>query len=495
MHLAGIAGGERALSTCSTCGEVIRDFGMTGLGETLLPSDGELAPFCPHCGAHADAVPPVLVDGRYQVHSELGRGGMGVVYLATDLGLQRSVALKMISPKYADDPEWVSGFHKEAVALASIRNPHVVQIYAFGGHEQAYFFAMEYVRGRNLRRILSEHRSHGEAVPVHRALTILAQLGEGLDAVHATGLVHRDVKPENIVIEEDTGRPVLVDFGLAVPSATTTEMFEGGTPDYMAPEQTWFAPFGSVITPRTDVYALGCVAFEMLTGRVVFEGDDQRAVVRAHVEKPARPASSVRVNLAPFDEAFERALAKSPQDRYASCPDLVRALAAAGDAWQRNEKAITELPPPPPPASSALLDAYRVLVVDDDPSFRRFATRAVQLAFYGAMPRITAVDSGAAAIASAARNPPDLVLLDFDMPELDGVDTLSRLRALPGGERARVVMMSGNAGGSDRWRFSILGVNDFVDKPVDLEQLVQAISAIAVRAGWREDELGASVLG
>ena len=442
---------------------------------------------CPRCGAKNQGAPMVLVvDGRYRVDSELGRGGMGIVYLATDMGLCRSVALKVISPEWGRDREWTMALQKEAVALASIRSQHVVQVYAFGRHQESHFFAMEYVRGRSLRQILAEHRRHNATIPLHRALTIVARLAEGLDAVHAAGLVHRDVKPDNIVIEEDTGRPVLVDFGLAVPSATLTATFEGGTPNYMAPEQSWFAPTGSVITPRTDVYALGCIAFEMLSGRVPFDEVNPHRVARAHAMKPVPAISSVRADLVVFDSVLRRALSKDPSERQEACIALASALASAGEIQQRKDRIVSlELPPP---SIDAISGAHRVLVVDDDPSFLKFATRAVQLAFYGMPLRITAIDSGAAALARAAREPPDLVLLDFDMPGLDGLDTLSRLRALPHGARARVVVLSGKVGDEDRWRFSVLGVNDFVSKPIDLEHLVESITALTVRAGWRERE-------
>ena len=140
------------------------------------------------------------VDGRYRVDSELGRGGMGVVYLARDTWLDRNVALKVIAPTWARDSEITARFLREAKALASIRSNYVVQVYAFGVHDGSYFFAMEYVRGRTVKQLVSEHRKHGATIQTHRALTILNRIARGLDAVHAAGILHRDVKPSNIVI-------------------------------------------------------------------------------------------------------------------------------------------------------------------------------------------------------------------------------------------------------------------------------------------------------
>jgi serine/threonine-protein kinase len=454
---------------------------------------------CDHCGTgEPPDTRPLIVDGRYEVVSELGHGGMGIVYLAEDAGLGRGVALKMIAPRWLGDDAILAGFQREAKALASIRSQYVVQVHAFGLHEGAYFFAMEYVRGRTLRRIVVEHREHHDTVPVHRSLTILHRIAQGIDAVHAAGIVHRDVKPSNVVIEEDTGRPVLVDFGLAVPSADPESALAIGTPQYMAPEQAGVGTLGASVTPRTDVYSLGIVAFEMLTGRLPFDSDDVAQLVRQHARKKPPALSSILRTLAPFDKAVARALAKDPAERYPSCTAFAEVLAAAGERWITST--LPTLPPPPPegeppsqiaPAKRsdrpglAATRPFHALVVDDSPVFRRFTVQATQLALFrhdkDRRVVVEGAGSGQEAIERAAAVPPDLVLLDFDMPGLDGVDTLSRLRALPGGGRARVVVLSGRVGAADRWRFAVLGVNHFVAKPIDFRQLVDRIEAIARR--------------
>jgi serine/threonine-protein kinase len=456
---------------------------------------------CDHCGAEPPAPAlPVVVDGRYQVESVLGRGGMGIVYLARDVGLGRQVALKMIAPRWLGDGAIVGGFQREARALASIRSQYVVQVHAFGLHEGSYFFAMEYVRGRTLRQILVEHREHGDTIPIHRTLTILNRVAQGIDAVHAAGLVHRDVKPSNIVIEEDTGRPVLVDFGLAAPSADPASALAIGTPQYMAPEQAGVGTPGAAVSRRTDVYSLAIVAYEMLTGRLPFHSQDLAQLMRQHARKPPAALSSVRRDLAAFDKAVARALAKDPEARFPSCTAFAEVLAAAGERWITST--LPTLPPPPPdsanPAPHEPAPAPRhavpppapdrtlhVLVVDDSPVFRRFTAQAAQVALARNRKDLRVVvesaGSGDEAIERALAQLPDLVLLDFDMPGLDGVDTLSRLRALPGGGRARVVVLSGRVAPADRWRFAVLGVGDFVAKPIDFPQLIDRIEAIARR--------------
>lgn len=480
------------------------------------------------------------VDGRYRVESELGRGGMGVVYLARDTWLDRHVALKMVAPTWARDGEITARFLREAKALASIRSSYVVQVYAFGLHEGSYFFAMEYVRGRTVKQILTEHREHGDRVPTHRTLTILNRIARGLDAVHAGGILHRDVKPSNIVIEEDTGRPVLVDFGLAVPEDDPAAALALGTPHYMAPEQGGVGVPGSSVSVRTDIYALGVTAFEMFTGELPFDTSDRARLMRWHARKVPPALSSKHRDLAPFDTTIARALAKDPADRYPSCTAFAEVLAAASEQWVHGN--LPTAPPPPasrpgddtplrpqkapsipadafqstPPAAfapppapepkstrvpftpsepmaavsvpsspTALARAVHVLVVDDSPVFRKFTVQAAQIAFFrrkkSRAVAVRGAGSGQEALELAALQAPDLVILDFDMPGLDGVGTLSRLREIPGGHSARVVVLSGRVSAADRWRFAALGVNEFLRKPIELRHLVDRLERIARR--------------
>jgi serine/threonine-protein kinase len=422
---------------------------------------------------------PVLIDGRYEVEAELGRGAMGVVYRARDIELGRAVALKLIAPEYARSSRVAAYLQREARALATIRSNHVVQVYASGPHKDSYFFAMEFIRGRSLETIIGEHKAHGTFVPMYRALTVLRQIARGLAAVHAAGIVHRDIKPANIVIEENTGRPVLVDFGLAVSADAHAEA--AGTPTVMAPEQGRLA-HGGIVTIRTDIYSLGCTAYKLLTGRLPFESKTIPELLRAHMTEDAKPISSLRPDLAPFDPVFARALAKNPDERYASAEELALALDQAEAQWIPPELASA------PPLSSGVFSqpgpGLRVLVVDDDDMFRAFAARAVKLAFQETPVRVLAAGSGIEALTSALHNPPNLVLLDFDMPGLDGINTLSRMRVLPGGLEARILVVSARAQEQERWRFSVLGVHEFLAKPVQLQELVDTVARIARRSGW-----------
>ncbi len=439
---------------------------------------------CPRCGA--DMTRPVLIDGRYELEAELGRGAMGVVYRARDVELGRSVALKLIAPEYARSSRVAAYLQREARALATIRSNHVVQVYASGPHKESYFFAMEFIRGRSLDSIINEHKAHGTFVPMYRALTILRQIARGLSAVHAAGIVHRDVKPANIVIEENTGRPVLVDFGLAVSADAHAE--SAGTPTVMAPEQGRLNE-GGIVTIRTDIYSLGCTAYKLLTGRLPFESKTIPELIRAHMTEEAKPVSSLRADLAPFDPVFARALAKNPDERYATAEELALALDQAESRWVPPELSGAALPTG---VFSQPGPGLRALVVDDDDMFRAFAARAVKLAFQEVPVRVLAAGSGIEALTTALHNPPNLVLLDFDMPGLDGINTLSRLRVLPGGLEARILVVSARAQEQERWRFSVLGVHDFLAKPVQLQDLVDTVARIAHRSGWMGEAVSSS---
>ncbi|MFO0760618.1 MAG: serine/threonine-protein kinase [Byssovorax sp.] len=405
------------------------------------------------------------VDERYIVEAELGHGGMGLVYLARDAWLGRRVALKVVAPRHTLDATITQSFLREATALAALRSPHIVQVYAFGAHAESYYFAMEYVCGQSLRRILQEHEKHGAVIPLHRSLTILKQLAEGLVAVHAAGLIHRDVKPSNVLVEDGTGRPVLIDFGLAVKETSASRLKLAGTPRYMAPER--FAVRGA-ITPRADLYALGCIAFELLTGHPAFF--PRKITDLPALAEHAPVPSQRRPELSPFDEVIARALAPSPADRWESCEAFAAALL---DAGRRVSGPWPDRQPSSRPGDTRL----RVLVVDDDAVIRKLASAVVQYAFSLEVV-VTTAASGMEAIERCLRDLPDILILDQEMPGLDGVDTLSRIRSMRGGNTVRVLVLSGHVADLVRWRFGSLGVGEFETKPFDPAQLAERLKSM-----------------
>lgn len=270
-----------------------------------------------------------VVDGRYSLEKILGSGAMGVVYLARDLNLDRPLALKLIARELSQDPMTIARFRREAQSLATIRHQHVVQVYAYGPHDGTYFFAMEFIDGQTLDHMLIEHEHR---LPLDQIAIILRAVASGLGAVHAKGLVHRDVKPGNIVIEFSTGRPVLVDFGLAANVRPTDgrTSFVGGTPYYMAPEQIRAGDDGAEPPgPAADQYALACMAYELLTGHPVFESKNVSAILAGHLHRLPPLLSDYNPELAPIDAPLQRALAKKAEERFESCDAFIAALEPA----------------------------------------------------------------------------------------------------------------------------------------------------------------------
>lgn len=416
-----------------------------------------------------------MIDGRYEIVRHLGNGAMGSVLLARDSGLDRKVALKLIGDLASTLPDFEARFHREAAALATIRHNNVVQVYAAGRHEGTMFFVMELVEGRDLDRIITEHLTNDAWVPTPRALSILEQAANGLHAIHLAGHVHRDFKPANVVIEEATGRPVVVDLGLA--ASIVDLQREGrtlgvGTPAYAAPEQIGDAVDARVLGPWTDVYSFACTAFELLSGRPPFVSDDINVVVVQHLTMEPPPLSRFRPELAALDPVLLRALSKDPTARFATAPELVRALRSASGITDDAPRLSDHAP---------LSDVLRVLVVDDDPDFCALIAACARIAFRDAHVQVDSVTSGALALDRLATMRPHLVLLDYQMPGLNGIETLSRLRALPFGEAIRVVVVSAH---NQQWRFSVLGVNDFITKGDSPAALTQSLRHVRDKYGF-----------
>jgi serine/threonine protein kinase len=258
----------------------------------------------------------------HRIEGVLGRGGMGVVYRATDLRLNRVVALKLITGTLSSDEDFRRRFQRESQLAASVRQQNVVTIYQAGEADGLLFVTMELVHGTDLRGLITERGR----IDVATASAIVTQLAAALDAAHASGLVHRDVKPANVLIAASSPlHAYLTDFGLTKRTSsqsgiTKTGLFVG-TIDYAAPEQIKGWP----VDARADVYALGCVLFEMIAGRPPFRRDNEYATMYAHVSEVA-PTLGFSPAL---DAVVARALAKEPDERFPSAGDLARAAAAA----------------------------------------------------------------------------------------------------------------------------------------------------------------------
>ncbi len=268
----------------------------------------------------------------YAIESVLGHGAMGVVYVARQDSPARRVALKLIAPAFAGDEVFRRRFLREATAAAAIEHPHILPVYAAGESNGILFMAMRLVDGQDLGQIL---RGSNE-LSLERVARIIRQIGEALDAAHARGLVHRDVKPGNVLVTsqpdgEDADFCYLTDFGVSTwtASSAATITMTGqmvGTASYVAPEQI----DGGTVDGRADLYSLGCVLYECLTGRPPFSGRQAAAILYAHLHEEPPPPSSIRPDLpAGVDDVTTRALKKAPGERYASCRELTHDLDGA----------------------------------------------------------------------------------------------------------------------------------------------------------------------
>ena len=261
-----------------------------------------------------------LIAGRYELHELVGSGGMSNVFRAHDRLLERSVAIKVLHEHYSADEDYVERFRREARSVAQLAHPNIVTVIDRGEEDGRQYIVFEYVEGENLKGLLS----HG-ALPVDEALRYGLQIAGALDFAHKRGLVHRDVKPQNVLLTEE-GEPKVTDFGIArsvdVQSVTQSGTVVG-TSDYIAPEQAR----GEQVDPRTDIYSLGVVLYELLTGEVPYSGDNFVAVAMQHLHEPVPSVLDQRRDVpVRLDLAVQRAMAKDPADRFESMEQLIDEL-------------------------------------------------------------------------------------------------------------------------------------------------------------------------
>jgi len=273
-----------------------------------------------------DPLVGALLDGRYLVESRIASGGMSTVYRGRDVRLDRPVALKVMDPRYAGDQQFLTRFHREARAIARLKDPGLVAIYDQGDDPAHPFLVMELVDGGTLRELLRERGP----MPPHAMAAVLRPVLSGLGVAHRAGLVHRDVKPENVLISDD-GEVKLVDFGLvraiAEAGITSTSVILG-TAAYLSPEQVEGAATG----PRSDVYAAGVMAFELLTGTTPFTGDNPLAVASQRLDRDVPPPSSVIAGVpAEIDAFVARATARRAEERFADACEMGEGLEAVAE--------------------------------------------------------------------------------------------------------------------------------------------------------------------
>jgi serine/threonine protein kinase len=393
----------------------------------------------------------VLIGDAYRVVGPLGQGGMGVVVLAVDERLERDVAIKLIRPAFTRNQSARERFLIEARAMARVRHENVVEIFAFGEFTGTPYFVMEYVPGTNVANWLDDAILDDRLCSIDEALGYLDQVCRGVGAIHHSGAVHGDLKPSNLLIGP-ASRVAVADMGLSRlfdPTGRLGEHPMAGTPAYMAPE---FArtDLSRELVQRGDVYALGVIAFEMLTGHQPFDIESTADMLAAHRGGAAPAPSLYRPELTTaFDIPLIRALEFDPQRRTASADAFRRALLEARDTIKSS------------------YNSLRIVVADDDEDFRDLAVAALAFGFPGAL--IESVPDGEAALVACDREAASLAVIDLDMPGLNGVELTAALRAnysLP------IVVVTASGGAPDWHLLSSLGADGFLVKPIDPSALI-----------------------
>jgi serine/threonine-protein kinase len=385
----------------------------------------------------------------YRLDGVIGRGGMGVVYRAEHVHLGRQVALKVLAPGLGGDRSFRERFVRESRLAASLDHRNVVTVFDAGEVDGVLYIAMQYVHGTDLgARVREETKVAPEEVAA-----IAEQVGSALDAAHASGLVHRDVKPANILLQD--GHAFLTDFGLtkrlASSTALTVQTDIVGTPDYLAPEQIE----GTAVDGRSDQYAFACVVYHALAGTVPFERDSDIAVIQAHIADDAPDVRTLRPEIpAAVDDVLRRAMAKDPAERYPRVSDMAADLRAALGLAARQ-------PEPRAPVGC-------VIVGVPDPG-----TRAVIKAALGrGSVEIAEAGNTDDVLALAAGSQPALILLDTTLPGAPVTEVCRQLRSADSATTTPVIALA-ERGHDEQWRAALAaGADDVLLRPFSAFQLL-----------------------
>jgi serine/threonine protein kinase len=394
-----------------------------------------------------------LVGGVYDVRAMIGSGGMGQVYDAHDRGLNRRVAIKVVLPQFDD-----AILRREGEALAAIRHPSVVNVFAYGLHEKTPYLVLERVNGISLEMHVEQRKRTREPFTELEVVDILIRLAEGLDVVHKAGLSHRDIKPANVMMAPGN-RVVLMDFGLVLPQVDArAHKLIAGSLGYMSPEM-----LSGTVAPGeahlVDLYALGVIGFELLTGDLPYEAAQPATMLGRQVLMPVPDVSTFRPQITPLlGTLIGELLAPTPRDRPQQAEAVVWQLRAVRE---RAEEASKEA-------------RVRVLVVDDDKDLWELVSLYVQSVFPDA--EIEMVADGKHALRALKRRTPDILILDIGLPDIHGIELAMTVRGSETGDACKIISLSGGASDSDVRLLEQLGVS-FIDKGA-LDELTNELAKL-----------------
>jgi serine/threonine protein kinase len=423
----------------------------------------------------------VVLEGKYRLLEEIGTGAMGTVFRAWDESLDRPVAVKFLLPELESRRDLVRRFQREARAMAAVTHDNVAAIMALGTHGSAHFFVMEHIEGQSADVLLAAARRSGRMPPLHIVLKIIKQVCDGLAAVHRAGVVHRDIKPGNVIIETETGRAVITDFGLVRrhgKGEAAKGRGVGGTPGYLAPEVIAERAISEEADFLTDVYALGATAFELITGELPFNEPSVVLMLQAHLATPPRPPSSVRPEVPKaLDDVVVRCLAKNPADRFQSCDAILRALAEVEIPVPPRRKS-SPAPDPKPEVKRIssvreLAAPVRVLLSHPGSSRRKELAAAAREAIPSC--RVWTASGGAEALRMAREHAPLVLVAAVEDPDLPGLELAAEVASDPRLKPIRLLMSAPSLSEGDRQLFQQLGVFDVLPEPSSREELVKTI--------------------
>jgi len=399
---SGERSGEAALARCYA------GLRAAPIGDVRVVASDERTSESDSTGDSGSLSAGTVVGGTYRVIHELSRGAMGVVYRGEDLGLARQVAIKVLRSDLASDRDLVSRFRAEAAILASLHHPNLVQVFALGEHGGDVYFVMELVEGQPLSEVLRATVERKEWLPTAAIQQIVLEIGDALDAMHALGLIHRDVKPANVLLDRERDRAVLVDVGVAVKAGDQRDA--AGTPGFAAPESF----LEQVDAPTTDVYGLAATTYCMLTGRPPFGSGPAQQVVQRQINDPLTPPSQLRPSLS---EAVDAVLAKglhpTPKKRWASASTFATAL---GRALERLPDHHAPMPAPAPVVDDPIKQVEALLaptsslagIVIPTPQQLRTVTGQVRAAHLRVLSRLVQHHLGDSGMAKIVAETPQL---------------------------------------------------------------------------------------